>query len=247
MADNSMSDTNFNLNSNSSVKNSPPIRKIQSFVRRGGRLTASQKNGLSNLWQKYGLERTQSAFDLNHIFTKPQATILEIGFGNGDSLLAMANLNTHLNYLGIEVYEAGVGRLIAGAQKAQLNNLKILKEDATEILRHHLADNSLSGVQIFFPDPWHKKKHHKRRLIQSDLLDLLSQKLKPQGFLHIATDWQDYAQHIDLCLNQHSAFKNTQIGTTSIPRPDSRPITKFEKRGIGLGHGVWDFLTVNKQ
>ena len=209
-------------------------------MRRGGRLTLSQKNGLNQLWHQYGIDNNQAPLNFETMFVQPQPIILEVGFGNGDSLLEMASSNTNFNYLGIEVYQAGVGRLICQANKQNLTNIKIIKDDATEVLAHRIQNNTLVGVQIFFPDPWHKKKHHKRRLIQANLLDLLAKKLKPTGFLHIATDWQNYAEHIDLCLNEHLDFKKL----STAPNSTLRPITKFEKRGLKLGHQIWDFFMV---
>lgn len=222
------------------------MRKIQSFVRRSGRLTPSQKNGLTTLWHSHGIDKPDGILDFYNIFGNNQPVILEIGFGNGDSLLQTAQDNPTHNYLGIEVYEAGVGRLIAGISRLGLDNIKILKEDAIDIIEHHIDECSLAGVQIFFPDPWHKKKHHKRRLIQPYFLSLLAKKLDDNGFLHIATDWEDYAQEIDLYLNQHLDFKNSIGDTMLISRPKHRPLTKFESRGLHLKHGIWDFYA-NKQ
>jgi len=222
------------------------IRTIQSFVRRSGRLSKAQKIGLNELWPNYGVELVDGRMlDFGELFTKRQDVVLEVGFGNGDSLLAMAIDQPQTNFLGIEVYEAGVGRLINEANKHQLNNLKIIKNDAVEVLKRHIKDDSLSAFQLFFPDPWHKKKHHKRRILQASLLDMLTEKLKTHGIIHIATDWKNYAEHIMETMEAHPHFKNTLGDHIYSPRPAHRPLTKFENRGQLLGHGVWDILFTN--
>ncbi len=219
-----------------------PLRKIQSFVRRSGRLTEGQKSGLNELWSEFGVDLPKGKINLESIFTKPQPIVLEIGFGNGDSLLEMAINTPNKNFLGIEVYEAGVGRLINEANKHQLTNLKIIKNDAVEVLKHHIEDNSFETFQLFFPDPWHKKKHHKRRIVQTDFLDLISNKLQNGGTIHMATDWENYAQHMMETLEKHPHFKNTLSAHNYSVRPEHRPMTKFERRGERLGHGVWDLI-----
>jgi len=222
------------------------LRTIQSFVRRSGRLSKAQRIGLNELWPNYGVEIIDGVMlDFDQLFTQNQDVILEVGFGNGDSLLEMATNQPQTNFLGIEVYEAGVGRLINEANKHQLSNLKIIKNDAVEVLRHHIKDDSLSVFQLFFPDPWHKKKHHKRRILQTSLLDMLSDKLKTQGTIHIATDWENYAEHIMETMEAHPHFKNTLGDHIYSPRPAHRPLTKFENRGQRLGHGVWDIIFTN--
>ena len=175
----------------------------------------------------------------------PNNVTLEVGFGNGDSLLEMAIQNPNLNFLGIEVYEAGVGRLINEASKNKLTNLKIIKEDAVEVLNNNIPDDSISHFQLFFPDPWHKKRHHKRRIVQTSFLDLLTKKLKNNGIVHIATDWENYAEHIMETLESHSHFKNCAGDHIYSERPEQRPLTKFENRGQKLGHGVWDIIFTN--
>jgi tRNA (guanine-N7-)-methyltransferase len=222
------------------------IRTIQSFVRRSGRLSKAQKVGLNELWPNYGVELVDAQIlDFGELFSTDQGVVLEVGFGNGDSLLAMAIDQPQTNFLGIEVYEAGVGRLINEANKHQLNNLKIIKDDAVEVLKHHIKDDSLSAFQLFFPDPWHKKKHHKRRILQTSLLDMLTDKLKTHGIIHIATDWESYAEHIMETMEAHPHFKNTLGDHIYSPRPAHRPLTKFENRGQRLGHGVWDIIFTN--
>ena len=227
------------------------MRKIQSFVRRSGRLTVGQKLGLGVFWADYGVDIdvqiNGNRLDLGAIFANSQPIILEIGFGNGDSLLQMAINQPETNFLGIEVYQAGVGRLVNQAHKHQLGNLKIINADALEVLKNNINSDSFKGVQLFFPDPWHKKKHHKRRIVQSDFLDLISNKLINGGALHIATDWQHYAQQMMATLENHPHFKNTVSAHNYSLRPEYRAITKFEKRGVKLGHGVWDLIFTNEK
>jgi len=172
---------------------------------------------------------------------------LEVGFGNGDSLLEMALQQPQNNFLGIEVYEAGIGRLINEANKKQISNLKIIKGDAVEILESNIEDDSISCLQLFFPDPWHKKKHHKRRIIQTSFLDTLKNKLINGGIVHIVTDWEDYAEHIMETMESHPDFKNTAGDHIYSARPKHRPLTKFENRGQKLGHGVWDIIFINSK
>ena len=221
------------------------LRKIQSFVKRSGRLSKAQSTGLNELWGDYGVNINEKILNFDELFLNKNDITLEVGFGNGDSLLEMAIQQPNQNFLGIEVYEAGVGRLINEASKNNLSNLKIIKEDAVEILTNNISDNSLSCFQLFFPDPWHKKKHHKRRIVQASFLDLLSKKLKNNGIAHIATDWENYAEHIMDTLESHPHFKNCAGDHIYSERPKNRPLTKFENRGQKLGHGVWDIIFKN--
>ena len=223
------------------------LRKIQSFVKRSGRLSKAQAFALNELWPDYGVSLRDDQINFGELFMNSHDVTLEIGFGNGDSLLEMAIQQPKQNFLGIEVYEAGVGRLINEAKKNQLSNLKIIKEDAVEVLQNHIADDSLSKFQLFFPDPWHKKRHHKRRIIQTSFLDMLTKKLKTDGIVHIATDWEDYAKHIIETLESHQHFKNTLRDHIYSPRPKYRPLTKFENRGQKLGHDVWDIIFTNSK
>ena len=227
------------------MSNEKPLRKIQSFVRRSGRLSKAQAIGLNELWDDYGINPNGKLLNLNKLFLSPNNVTLEVGFGNGDSLLEMAIQNPNLNFLGIEVYEAGVGRLINEASKNKLTNLKIIKEDAVEVLNNNIPDDSISHFQLFFPDPWHKKRHHKRRIVQTSFLNLLTKKLKNNGIVHIATDWENYAEHIMETLESHSHFKNCAGDHIYSERPEQRPLTKFENRGQKLGHGVWDIIFTN--
>ena len=227
------------------MSNEKPLRKIQSFIRRSGRLSKAQAIGLNELWDDYGINPNGKLLNFNKLFLSPNNVTLEVGFGNGDSLLEMAIQNPNLNFLGIEVYEAGVGRLINEASKNKLTNLKIIKDDAVEVLNNNIPDDSISHFQLFFPDPWHKKRHHKRRIVQTSFLDLLTKKLKNNGIVHIATDWKNYAEHIMEALESHSHFKNCAGDHIYSERPEQRPLTKFENRGQKLGHGVWDIIFTN--
>ncbi|MGL5743009.1 MAG: tRNA (guanosine(46)-N7)-methyltransferase TrmB [Legionella sp.] len=217
-------------------------RKIKSYVLRAGRVSNRQQQGL-DLWLKdYELTLNDIPWDLDEAFARPADTVVEIGFGMGASLLTMATNAPELNYIGIEVHQAGVGSLSADLHDHQLKNVRIVAHDAVEVFRTKLLDDSLAGVQIFFSDPWHKKRHHKRRLIQPEFIQLLVKKLKPGGFIHCATDWQDYAEHILEVLSSEPSLQNTQDHGGYSPRPLSRPLTKFEQRGERLGHGVWDLI-----
>jgi len=221
-------------------------RKIRSFVRREGRLTTGQQNALDTLWPKYGIDMSDTALDLGSIFGNEQPVILEIGFGNGDSLAQMAMANPGLNYLGIEVHRPGVGHLLYLIEEQGIENLRIMSEDAVEIIRNQIREQALTGVQLFFPDPWPKKKHHKRRIVQPEFVKLLASRLKPGGFFHLATDWENYAEHMLEVMSAAEDFENSTKEGDFIPRPDTRPLTKFEQRGQRLGHGVWDLLYIRK-
>ena len=224
-----------------------PIKTIQSFVRRSSKLTPGQRNGITKLWPVYGVDIPTSYIDLDKLFIKKQPYVLEVGFGNGDTLLEMVINTPNKNFIGVEVYEAGIGRLINEAHKLKISNLRVLKFDAVELLNNHIKDDSFETLQLFFPDPWHKKKHHKRRIVDSDFLNLISRKVKNAGTVHIATDWEDYAQYIMESLEGHPNFKNTSGAHIYSPRPEIRPITKFERRGFRLGHGVWDLIFINNK
>ncbi|USQ14217.1 tRNA (guanosine(46)-N7)-methyltransferase TrmB [Legionella lytica] len=217
-------------------------RKIKSYVLRAGRVSNRQQQGL-DLWIKdYALSMADSPWNLAEEFGREADTIVEIGFGMGTSLLQMAENNPELNYIGIEVHQAGVGSLAADLHDHQLTNVRIVAHDAVEAFQTKIADNSLAGIQIFFPDPWHKKRHHKRRLIQPEFIQLLSQKIKTGGFIHCATDWQEYAEHMLEVLSVAPGLHNSQAEGGYSPKPESRPLTKFELRGERLGHGVWDLI-----
>ena len=222
------------------------LRKIRSFVRREGRLTTGQQHALDTLWPKYGIDISDTTLDLGSIFGNEKPVILEIGFGNGDSLAQMAKDNPGLNYLGIEVHRPGVGHLLYLIEEQGIENLRIMSEDAVEIISNQIPEQALTGIQLFFPDPWPKKKHHKRRIVQPEFVKLLASRLKPGGFFHMATDWENYAEHMLEVMSAAEDFENSTQGGDFIPRPESRPLTKFEQRGQRLGHGVWDLLYIRK-
>ncbi len=219
-------------------------RQIKSYVLRAGRVSNRQQQGLDHWLKDYELLLSDSLWNYNEIFQRTSDVIVEIGFGMGSSLLAMAKNNAHLDYIGIEVHQAGVGSLVADLHDYQLTNVRVVAHDAVEVFQTQLADNSLAGVQIFFPDPWHKKRHHKRRLVQPAFIQLLTKKIKQGGFIHCATDWQEYAEHMLDVLNNEKSLFNQQKEGGYAPRPDSRPLTKFEQRGERLGHGVWDLIFI---
>jgi tRNA (guanine-N7-)-methyltransferase len=221
---------------------SPPLRTIRSFVLRGGRMTPSQKRAYDGLWQTYGLDCSDGMIDLEQIFGRQAPAILEIGFGMGDSLVAMAKAAPEHDFIGIEVHKPGVGRLLNLSAESELKNIRVFCADAIEVLNNCIKDNSLNRVQLYFPDPWPKKKHHKRRILQPEFLALVRKKLKMKGQFHAATDWQEYAEHMMAVLSGAPGFMN-QLGQGRFAiRPAYRPTTKFEKRGENLGHGVWDLI-----
>ena len=210
---------------------------IRSFVRRSGRITISQRKAIDKLWPVYGIE-IAGELNLDMLFGRKAEKHLEIGFGNGDSLIDMAISNPDYDYLGIDIYTSGIGHLLIKIEEKQLTNIRIIQADAVEILTDNLT-SSLDAVYLFFPDPWPKKRHHKRRLIQPAFINLLAQRIKSNGKLHLATDWENYAQHMLSVLEASPEFTN--YTDTFSPRPE-RPLTKFEQRGLRLGHKVWDLL-----
>lgn len=216
------------------------LKTIRSFVRREGRMTSSQQRAYETLWPQYGLEFTEQYIELEKIFNRQSEVILEIGFGMGQSLAVQAEQNPDKDYLGIEVHKPGIGALLSAIEKKQLVNIRLFCADAVDVLNRCIEDASLTKVQIFFPDPWPKKRHHKRRLIQSGLVKLLHAKLQLGGELHLATDWQNYAEHMLTVLENATGWKNKAGKNNYLPRPSDRPLTKFEQRGQRLGHGVWD-------
>ncbi|MCZ6828862.1 MAG: tRNA (guanosine(46)-N7)-methyltransferase TrmB [Gammaproteobacteria bacterium] len=205
-------------------------------------MTAGQQLAFEENSPRFGLQQEAGLLDPRQTFGRDAPLILEIGFGMGQSLVEMARVAPELNFLGIEVYRPGVGKLMHSLVELQLDNVRVYCADAVPVLRECIADQSLHRVQIFFPDPWHKKRHHKRRLIQPEFVRLLQQKLEPGGHLHLATDWENYAEHMLEVLSVAPGLANTAATGQYVQRPDSRPITKFEKRGQRLGHGVWDLL-----
>jgi tRNA (guanine-N7-)-methyltransferase len=218
-----------------------PHSRIRSFVPRQGRITAGQQFALDNLWEQYGLDFNQS-FDFNQVFEKSAPIVLEIGFGNGRSLAVMAAANPQLNYLGIEVHKPGVGQLMANLSARGLKNVKIFQQDAIDVLERQIPDHSLAAVQLFFPDPWPKRCHHKRRLVNANFVHLIRRKLILGGYFHAATDWQPYAHEMLKVLSNCQGLKNNSPQQDYCERPAYRPETKFERRGLKLGHGVWDLI-----
>lgn len=221
-------------------------RTIKSFVLRGGRVSNRQQLALDHFLPDYELTLAATPWDLSAVFKREAKTVVEIGFGMGASLVTMAQQQPELNFIGIEVHRAGVGSLVADLHDLKMTNVRVVSHDAVEVFKHHFISNSLAGIQIFFPDPWHKKRHHKRRLVQSELIKLLVDRLQVGAFIHCATDWQDYAEHMQTVLSQEALLMNTQADGGFSPRPDTRPLTKFEQRGNRLGHGVWDLIYTKK-
>ncbi len=215
-------------------------RHIRSYVLRQGRVSNAQGRAVDMLLPKFGIAHNTQLIDYNEYFNRSAPTILEIGFGMGDTTAKIAEAQPENNYLAIEVHTPGVGNLLKEIGERDIKNIRIIQHDAVEVLRDMIPSTSLGGVHIFFPDPWPKKRHHKRRLMQAALIKQLCDKLKPGGYIHAATDWQEYAEHILATLSAEPMLKNT--ATDYAPRPAYRPLTKFEQRGIKLGHGVWDII-----
>lgn len=220
------------------------LRKVRSFVLRTGRLSDYQRNMMNDNWVNLGLDYQAEPFDFQTIFGNNNPVVLEIGFGMGRSLVEMAAANPDRNYIGVEVHTPGVGACIAYALEKGVKNLRVICHDATEILRDCIADSTLGGLQLFFPDPWQKSKHHKRRIVQAVFIEQIIAKLTPNGFVHFATDWENYAEHMLEVLRQFPQLSNQSASNDFIPRPDYRPLTKFEERGHKLGHGVWDLYFI---
>jgi len=215
-----------------------PQRTIRSFVLRAGRMGSGQEKALAELGPRFLTPWTGTRLNLG--FEHPAPLIVEIGFGMGTATAAIAAQRPDDNFLGIEVHAPGVGALLKAIGEGNLSNLRICQHDAVEVLRDGIAPDSLAGIHIYFPDPWHKKRHHKRRLIQAEFVRLLSERLQPGGYLHLATDWEEYAAQMLAVLTAETTLINTVEGYA--PRPDYRPLTKFEQRGLRLGHGVWDLI-----
>lgn len=219
----------------------PPSRRtIRSFVIRAGRATAGQQRALEELWPKYGIEFSPQPLDLDQTFGRRAPRMLEIGFGAGEAMLAFAQAHPELDCIGVEVHKPGVGHLLLGAETAGLSNLRVVCHDAVEVLQQQLAPGSLQLIHIFFPDPWHKKRHHKRRLIQPEFVEILARALALGGTLRLATDWEHYAMHMREVLDASALFANEATDTGFVARNEERPLTRFERRGQRLGHGVWD-------
>ena len=216
-------------------------RRIRSFVLRQGRLTKGQARALETVFPKFGISYKPELLDLNKQFNRADSKkILEIGFGMGETTAKIAQTLPESDFLAAEVHTPGVGALLKLIDELALTNIRVIQHDVVEVLQNMLADGSLDGVHIFFPDPWHKKRHHKRRLIQAEFVKLLCAKLKAGGYIHVATDWQEYAEWVLEVLNAEPQLKNTAKDYAE--KPVYRPLTKFENRGIKLGHGVWDMV-----
>ncbi|MDX1452522.1 MAG: tRNA (guanosine(46)-N7)-methyltransferase TrmB [Oleiphilaceae bacterium] len=217
-------------------------RGIKSFVVRSGRMTLSQQRGWDQYWAEFGLEPGVSPQALQASFGNDHPLVLEIGFGMGQSLFEMARDFPEFNYLGVEVHRPGVGALLSAIGEAGLNNVRLFCCDANEVLNQSVADASLARLQLFFPDPWHKKRHHKRRLVQPEFVERVRSKLAVGGHFHMATDWEPYAEHMREVMEANPSYENIAGQGQYSEKPEYRPTTKFEKRGQRLGHGVWDLI-----
>jgi tRNA (guanine-N7-)-methyltransferase len=215
--------------------------KIRSFVLRAGKLTNGQKRALEDLLPPLLLDETQ-IFNPEIAFENSNPIYLDIGFGNGESLIHIARMHPEINFIGMEVHSPGVGHLLLNIEKYELTNIRIYQFDGVEVLKDCFSENSIDGIHVYFPDPWHKKRHHKRRLIQPEFIKSIIPKLKNQGRFHIATDWQQYAIHIQEVFAEFPQFNNIEDNNAFTSRPEWRPITKFERRGINLGHLSYDLV-----
>lgn len=216
-------------------------RTIRSFVRRTGRMTPSQQKALAELWPVYGLEFTPDAAEFGRSFPVRQPIVLEIGFGNGETLVTHAVQNSAQNFLGIEVHDPGVGHCLLKAHDAGIDNLRLINHDAIDVLRQQIPAASLARINLYFPDPWPKKRHHKRRIVQPDFVELIAARLVGGGTFNIATDWANYAEHIDAIFSHSNHFTCTERREHDGDRPLDRPRTKFEQRGMHKGHRICDW------
>ncbi|MBC7781870.1 MAG: tRNA (guanosine(46)-N7)-methyltransferase TrmB [Proteobacteria bacterium] len=217
-------------------------RRIRSYVLRQGRITRAQQRAYDALLPRYGIPYAQGPLDMQQAFGRVAPVVIEIGFGMGEGTAQIAQANPHLDYLGIEVHNPGVGSLLDRIERNALGNVRVVQHDAVEVMRDMIDAASLAGVHVFFPDPWHKTRHHKRRLLQAPFVSLLASRLAPGGYLHVATDWEEYAQQILSVLSAETRLANS--AKTYAPRPDYRPLTRFEQRGVRLGHAVFDLVFV---
>ncbi|NIR60351.1 MAG: tRNA (guanosine(46)-N7)-methyltransferase TrmB [Gammaproteobacteria bacterium] len=215
-------------------------RRVRSFVRREGRLTSAQRRALEELWPRYGIDVGPGGLDLDAAFGRRAPRVLEIGFGGGEALAAAAERHPENDYLGVEVYRPGIGRLLLELEARGIDNVRVCLADAVELLGAAVPPASLDAIHVFFPDPWPKKRHHKRRLIQPGFAALLARALRPGGTLRLATDWPDYARHMLEVLEATDALENLEGPGRCAPRPAERPVTRFEARGEARGHPVWD-------
>lgn len=215
-------------------------RSIRSFVLRQGHMTAAQQRAIDTLWPRFGIDYCRQTVDLNACFGRSNPKVLEIGFGMGTATVEIAKRLLDTDFLAVDVHGPGVGNLLKLIEEGQLGNIRVMRHDAVEVVEDMLADASLDGIHIFFPDPWHKKRHNKRRLVQAPFVAKLLPKLKSGGYIHMATDWEEYAAQMLEVLGSFAELQNTADGYA--PMPDYRPETKFEARGKRLGHGVWDLV-----
>ncbi len=219
------------------------MRPVRSFVLRQGRLTKGQEQALEVVWPIYGIERSDATLDARALFGNDAPITLEIGFGDGVSLATMAQNDPDRNFIGIEVHKPGVGRLLHLINENGLENVRVMDDDAVEIIKKRIPEKSLDRVQLFFPDPWHKKRHNKRRIVQPDFVSLIASRLSANGVFHLATDWEPYAEYMAEVMEASTEFSSI-ADTPFSEKPNSRPTTKFETRGLKLGHGVWDLLYI---
>jgi tRNA (guanine-N7-)-methyltransferase len=222
------------------LPDAPPRRAIRSFVVRAGRMTVAQERALAELWPRFGLESADAPLDLAAVFGHDAPRTLEIGFGNGESLVALATAHPERDFLGIEVHRPGVGHLLLRIEDLGLGNLRVICRDAVEVLERCILEATLDEVLLYFPDPWPKKRHHKRRIVQPGFVALVASRLRPGGVFRMATDWQPYAEHMLAVAGACAALRNDSAEGDYVPRPASRPVTRFERRGQRRGHGVWD-------
>jgi len=234
-----------NIQTDSAEANDASQRRIRSFVLRQGRLTKGQARALETVFPKFGITYKPELLDLSTQFGRADSKkILEIGFGMGETTAKIAQTLPECDFLAAEVHTPGVGALLKLIDESALTNIRVIQHDVVEVLQNMLPEASLDGIHIFFPDPWHKKRHHKRRLIQAEFVKLLCTKLKPGAYIHVATDWQEYAEWVLEVLSAEPQLQNTAKDYAE--KPDYRPLTKFENRGIKLGHGVWDMVFTRK-
>ena len=214
-------------------------RPVRSFVRRTTRMTPAQRAAIERLWPAVGLE-ARGMLDLDAVFGRRAPRVMEIGFGNGEALVSLAESHPERDYLGVDVYEPGIGRLLAAIERKALTNVRVLRGDAMDILRDNIPPGSLDAILLWFPDPWPKKRHHKRRLVQPEFVKVVASRLVPGGLFHLATDWENYAEHMLEVLGAEDALVNLAGSGAFCTTATGRPVTKFERRGLGLGHKVWD-------
>jgi tRNA (guanine-N7-)-methyltransferase len=224
-----------------------PTRTIRSFVQRAGRITHAQERALEQLWPRFGIDYAPALLDFEAVFGRCAPRVLEIGIGDGETLLALAMARPDCDFLGVEVHRPGIGHCLLGIEAVALTNVRLISHDAVEVLQHMVPAGSLAEALLYFPDPWPKKRHHKRRIVQPAFVELLATRLEPGGRFRLATDWAPYAEHMLEVLEASPSFTNVSPTGDYVPRPPSRPLTKFERRGERLGHGVWDLVFVRNE